>query len=674
MTVLVVDDSLTVRMHLCEILDAAALPTVACATLEEARRWLAAQSFALVILDVLLPDGDGIELLKDIRSMPSARKTAVMLLSSEAEVRDRVRGLTTGADEYVGKPYDPSYLVARARELAGGTAESAAPGDDTILVIDDSVTFRAALQAALEQTSYRVIACDSGEEGLRLASDRRPTAVVVDGQLPGIDGATVIRRIRLDAALRGLPCLLLTASEDRSAEVRALDAGADAFVRKDEDIAVILARLKAMLRSAGTQSAERGTASLLGPKKILAVDDSETYLQRLGEVLRADGYEVVLARSGEEALQLLAVQPVDCVLLDLLMPGIGGRETCRLVKCAPGMRDIPVVMLTAVEDREAMIQGLGAGADDYIAKSSDFDLLRARVLAQIRRKQFEDETRRIREQLLRAELEAVEARAAREMAEERAKLVAELEAKNEELESFSYSVAHDLRAPLRSIDGFGLALLEDYADKLDEDGKRYLAYVRESAQQMSQLIDDMLALSQVTRGGFERAPVDLSRIARSIGAELARTAPHRRVEFVVADGLIGEGDARLLTIALENLLGNAWKYSGQRERARIEVGAIDSEPRTFFVRDNGAGFDMAYADKLFGMFQRLHANSEFEGTGIGLATVQRVIRRHGGKIWAEAAVDRGATFFFTLGSDLRCTGPTPRKPAAAHTEEQHDVA
>ena len=245
--------------------------------------------------------------------------------------------------------------------------------------------------------------------------------------------------------------------------------------------------------------------------------------------MRADGYEVVLARSGEEALELLAVQPVDCVLLDLLMPGIGGRETCRRVKSAPGMRDIPIVMLTAVEDREAMIQGLGAGADDYIAKSSDFDLLRARVLAQIRRKQFEDETRRIREQLLRAELEAVEARAAREMAEERAKLVAELEAKNEELESFSYSVAHDLRAPLRSIDGFGLALLEDYADKLDDDGKQYLAYVRESAQQMSQLIDDMLALSQVTRGEFERAPVDLTRIARSVGAELAsRRAGSRR--------------------------------------------------------------------------------------------------------------------------------------------------
>jgi DNA-binding response OmpR family regulator len=661
MTVLIVDDSLTVRMNLNEILDAAALPAVACATLAEARRKLAEETFSLVILDILLPDGDGIDLLKDIRSTPSTAGIAVMLLSTEAEIRDRVRGLTTGADEYVGKPYDPSYLVARARELVRRNGEDAHPGEESVLIIDDSITFREALKSALEQASYRVIVSDSGEDGLRVASDQRPTAIVVDGQLPGIDGATVIRRIRLDAVLRGLPCLLLTGSEDRGAEVHALDAGADAFVRKGDDIAVIIARLKAMLRSAGTQSqdrvADRGTASLVGPKKILAVDDSETYLQRIAEALRADGYEVVLARSGEEALQLLAVQPVDCVLLDLMMPGIGGRETCRRVKAMPDIRDIPVVMLTAVEDRETMIQGLGAGADDYIAKSSDFDLLRARVLAQIRRKQFEDETRRIREQLLRAELEAVEARAAREMAEERAKLVAELEAANEELESFSYSVAHDLRAPLRSIDGFGLALLEDYADTLDDDGKQYLAYVRESAQQMSQLIDDMLALSQVTRGEFERAPVDLSGIARAVGAELLRTAPDRQVDFVVADGLVAEGDARLVAIAFENLLGNAWKYSGGRDEARIEVGAMTGAapdvPQTYFVRDNGAGFDMAYANKLFGMFQRLHSKSEFEGTGIGLATVQRVIRRHGGKIWADAAIGQGATFFFTLGGDMR---------------------
>jgi len=300
---------------------------------------------------------------------------------------------------------------------------------------------------------------------------------------------------------------------------------------------------------------------------------------------------------------LLAVQPVDCILLDVLMPGIGGQEACRRAKSMPVMRDIPIVMLTAVDDRDAMIQGLGAGADDYIAKSSDFEVLRARVLAQIRRKQFEDENRLIREHLLRAELEAMEARSAREIAESRASLVEQLESKNEELESFSHSVAHDLRAPLRSIDGFGLILLQDYADKLDDDGRQYLNYVRESAQQMSRLIDDLLALSRIARSDFRRAPVNLSAIARSVAARLAQASPNRQVELVVADGLVADGDDGLLTILFENLLGNAWKFTSARAQARIEVGATDDERRAYFVRDNGAGFDMTYASKLFGMFQ-----------------------------------------------------------------------
>jgi light-regulated signal transduction histidine kinase (bacteriophytochrome) len=357
----------------------------------------------------------------------------------------------------------------------------------------------------------------------------------------------------------------------------------------------------------------------------------------------------VLARSGEEALALLAVQPVDCVLLDLLMPGMGGREACRRLKSASNMRDIPIVMLTAVDDRESMIQGLSAGADDYIAKSSDLDLLRARVLAQIRRKQFEDENRLIREQLLRAELEKAEARAAQEVAQARAALVDELEAKNEELDSFSYSVAHDLRAPLRSLDGFSLALLEDYADQLDEEGRRYLLFIRESAQKMAGLIDDLLALSRVTRSEFERRRVDLTEIANSITERLRQSQPERQVAVAVAEGLVADGDRQLLGVLMDNLLGNAWKYTARRARAHIEVGStVNGGEEVFHVRDNGAGFDMAYANKLFGVFQRLHSARDFEGTGIGLATVQRIVRRHGGKVWADGKVDEGATFYFSL--------------------------
>ncbi len=284
-----------------------------------------------------------------------------------------------------------------------------------------------------------------------------------------------------------------------------------------------------------------------------------------------------------------------------------------------------------------MIQGLGAGADDYIAKSSDFEVLRARLLAQIRRKQFEDENRFIREQLMRKEMEAAEARAAKEVAEVRAALVEELEQKNAELEAFSYSVAHDLRAPLRSVDGFSAALLDDYADKLDEEDQKYLHYVRQSAQHMTHLIDDLLGLSRVTRSDFQCEAVDLTSTARAVMGRLRQAAPDRAVEFVVTDHLSAAGDARLLTIALENLLGNAWKFTRNRDDGRIEffTTKVDGS-QTYVVRDNGAGFDMTYAAKLFGVFQRLHSTSEFEGTGIGLATVQRIIRRHGGRIWAEA--------------------------------------
>jgi DNA-binding response OmpR family regulator len=648
--VLIVDDSQTVRMDLTELLGAADLPARACATLAEAREALARDRFDLVLLDVLLPDGDGIELLQEIRATPAAHGTAVMLLSTEAEIRDRIRGLTTGADEYVGKPYDPTYVVARARELALRGGGRAASDRRTVLLVDDSATFRQALTHTLEQASYRVLVAGSGEEGLRLAAAQRPTAIIVDGVLPGMDGATVIRRIRLDAALRGTPCLLLTGLEDRGAELTALDAGADAFVRKDEDIAVVIARLNAMLRSGGSgQTVNQGMASLQGRKKVLTVDDSETYLRAVAAALGTDGYDVALARSGEEALELLSVQPVDCVLLDLLMPGIGGRETCQRIKNAPGMRDIPVVMLTAVDDHEAMIQCLGAGADDYISKSSDFEVLRARVLAQIRRRQFEEENRLIREQLLRAELESALARTAQKVAEARATLVQELEAANAELDSFSYSVAHDLRSPLRSIDGFSLALMEDCADKLDDQGREYLGHIRESAQQMALLIDDMLALSRVTRSSLKLEQVDLSELARRVAAGLRRSQPERDVEFAIEEGLVVVADANLLTAVLENLIGNAWKYSSKRAGARIEVGGTrHNGVPAYFVRDNGAGFDMAYASKLFGVFQRLHTAREFEGTGIGLATVQRIIRRHGGQVWATGKVNEGATFTFTL--------------------------
>jgi DNA-binding response OmpR family regulator len=647
-TILIVDDSLTVRMDLADAFEEAGFSVLTCADIAAARATLLETAVGLVVLDVVFPDEDGVEFLKELRVVPAMAQIPVLMLSSEAEVKDRIRGLKTGATEYVGKPYDTGYMIARIRELLH--PDSDASGKATILIIDDSATYREELQHALQGAGYSVLSASNGEEGLQMAAGYRPSAIVVDGVMTGMDGATVIRRIRLDAALRDTPCLLLTASEDHAGELRALDAGADAFVRKEESFDIMLARLAAVLRSA-TAAGHGKAVSLMSPKKILAVDDSPTYLQELAEMLHGEGYDVVLARSGEEALEMLAVQSVDCILMDLLMPGMGGSEACRQIKMAAGVRDVPLIMLTSVEDRNTMIEALARGADDFIQKSGEFEILKARLRAQIRRKQFEDEHRRIREELLCRELEAIEARAAQKLAETQVAHMEQLEHKNKELEAFNYSVSHDLRAPLRAIDGFSLALEEDCSGQLDEAGRRYLAQVRSSAQRMGELIEDMLALSRIGRAELRRERVDLSSLANEVLDVLQSSQPERNVIREVQPALTAMADRRLIRIALENLLGNAWKFTSKTAAPRIMFGCdtLAGEP-AYFVRDNGAGFNAHYAEKLFKAFQRLHSEAEFPGTGIGLATVHRVIDRHGGRIWAEGSVDLGASFFFTIPS------------------------
>ncbi len=238
----------------------------------------------------------------------------------------------------------------------------------------------------------------------------------------------------------------------------------------------------------------------------------------------------------------------------------------------------------------------------------------------------------------------------------------ELEGANRELEAFSYSVSHDLRAPLRTIDGFSRMLQEDYADRLDEEGEDYLGRVRAASKHMDTLIEDLLDLSRVSRGPLRREVVDLGAVAEGIFEQLERSHPERKVKFVGERGVVAFGDPSLLAVALANLLGNAWKFTEKESEATIEFGAV---PRgrgvAYYVRDDGAGFDPRYAEKLFGAFQRLHGPEEFEGTGIGLATVARIVHRHGGRVWAEGEVGMGATFYFTLGGNREGAQPSARK-------------
>jgi light-regulated signal transduction histidine kinase (bacteriophytochrome) len=231
--------------------------------------------------------------------------------------------------------------------------------------------------------------------------------------------------------------------------------------------------------------------------------------------------------------------------------------------------------------------------------------------------------------------------------------IVELKAVNQELEAFSYSVSHDLRTPLRSIDGFSQALLEDCLDQLDSTGQDYLRRIRAATQRMGQLIDDLLTLSRVTRNDMNVETVDLSRLANNICTNLQQSQPERQVEFVIQSGLSAQGDPQLLQVLLENLLYNSWKFTSKHSQAKIEFGSMlqENNRSVYFVRDDGVGFDMAYSNKLFAPFQRLHGMKEFPGNGIGLATVQRIAHRHGGRVRAESTIERGATFYFTLAEE-----------------------
>lgn len=659
--VLIIDDSLTVRMDLKEAFEAAGFETVLCSSGTDALVVLNSETISIAILDIQLPDTDGIELLRKIRSDSKIGGLPIMFLSSESEVADRIRGLSLGANEYVGKPYDRNYVISRAHELLKVDSETKngfenAQKTQTILVIDDSITYKVSLKGVLEEKGFRVHMAETGEEGLSKAVQIHPDAIIVDGKLPGIDGATVIRRIRLDSTLRSTPCLLLTASQEMQDEFFALESGADTFVNKNEDFDVLIAKLTAILRSSRASSARNLPTSLLSSKKILAVDDSLTYVNELADALRDDGYDVIKASSGEEALSLLDVEKVDCIVLDRIMPGLSGQETCKRIKATPNLRDIPLLMLTSQEDRASVLEGFLAGADDYVPKSCEIEVFKARLRAQIRRKQFEDDNRRIREELLRKEAEAAEAQAVKELSETRARLLSKLEhannkleLANQELEAFSYSVSHDLRAPLRGIIGFSEALLEDYGEKFDPPGRSHLQRILKSAHNLRKIIDGLLDLAHVSRKELKVETINLSLIAEAIFNDLRVADPDRLVECIVTPDVRAKGDPRLMNNILQNLIGNAWKFTSKKKQAQIKFGTREENGlTTYFVKDDGVGFDMIYADKIFGTFQRLHTEEEFGGTGIGLATVQRIVNRHEGRIWAEAVPEQGTTIFFTL--------------------------
>ena len=378
---------------------------------------------------------------------------------------------------------------------------------------------------------------------------------------------------------------------------------------------------------------------------ILLVDDQPANLVALEAMLQGLGQNLIKAESGREALRWLLTHEFAVILLDVKMPEMDGFETAELIRERDKSRHTPILFLTAGDNTQTqVVRGYAVGAVDYLVKPVVPEFVRSKVAVFV---ELAKKNALLRRQ---AKLLAESEQAALELAETRAELVRDLKHKNRELESFSYAVSHDLRAPLRRIDSFSRAVLESQADRLDEAGQRFLSRVREASQHMSQLIDDVLHLSRVTRADLRDQEVDLSSIASLILTRLQESEPERKMDAKVRPGVLVTGDSQLLKIAMENLLENAWKFTAKEPESRIEFGMTQAGGEaTYFVRDNGAGFDMTYTDRLFGPFQRLHPQGEFPGNGIGLATVQRIIHRHGGRVWAEGLVGQGATFYFTMG-------------------------
>ena len=382
---------------------------------------------------------------------------------------------------------------------------------------------------------------------------------------------------------------------------------------------------------------------------VLVVDD-EPRNRALVRAYLSDSYELEEAGNAGSAFDILSSRPVDLVLLDVMMPVMNGFEACRVIKAGFSEPYLPVILLTALDDQPDRIVGLEAGADDFLSKPVDRQelLLRVKTFIKLRRQdqRIRRQLRKLteRDQLIQQQLDELD-----QLARMRRQWAEDLEHANKELEAFSYSVSHDLRAPLRAIAGFSEALLTEQSEQLGDRGRSHLMRVRAATSRMSALIDDLLELARISRVPIRRQPVSLTEIARDVVSELRRREPDRQVNAVLEDDLTASADRRLITIAMENLLGNAWKFTARRPEAHVGVGRVSREGETaFFVRDDGAGFNPAHVSRLFQPFQRLHSHSEFEGTGVGLATVKRIVNRHGGRIWVEAAVERGATFFFTL--------------------------
>ncbi|MDD5701341.1 MAG: response regulator [Dehalococcoidales bacterium] len=480
-----------------------------------------------------------------------------------------------------------------------------------ILLIEDNPGDVRLIQEILKETGtqFQIYVSDKLESGLRLMESQSIDIILLDMNLPDSRGLETVTC--LQEQFSHLPIVVMTSTDDTELAVQAMRLGVQDYLVKGKVDSEILRR--SLVYASERKRAEE---AILKSK-----EEWELTFNSVPDLIAILDCQHRIIRANKAMADRLRVPPEKCAGLYCfqVIHGLSSPpDFCpHSLTCQDGKEHITdvheprlggdfLVSTTPIHDK----QGKTTGSIHVARDITD-------------RKQAEESLRHY---------------------------TRELEAINKELESFSYTVSHDLRAPLRSIDGFSNILLEDYSDKLDVQGKDYLERICNSSKVMSRLIEDILTLSRITRTAIETRKVNLSLLAEEAAADLKRAQPERKADFKITPGIEVQGDRNLLKLALENLLENAFKFTGKREGALIEFGIkAEGKDSIYFVRDNGAGFNMDYAEKLFQPFQRLHSTSEFPGTGVGLATVQRIINRHGGKVWAEGENGKGATFYFTLG-------------------------
>jgi signal transduction histidine kinase/DNA-binding response OmpR family regulator len=619
--ILIVEDSPTQMERLRFILEKHGFRVVTAPDGREATRLLARIKPVLVISDILMPEVDGYQLCRFIRQDQNLQNIPVILLTALSDPVDVLRALECGADNFIIKPFEEENLIQRVE----------------LFLLNQSLRRHEGVQVGLEivfQGQKYFINSDRLQI-LNLLLSTYEAAVERNGQLLQAQGELQAQREELQVQNDGLKGLTeeLRQSKGRAQRQAQILAGINRIFHEamtcttEEELGrTCLAAAEELTGSKFGFICELNPDGLLDNISISDPGWAECQMSQLAKVGLPKGLHIhgLFGKAVKEGKAIIANDPATHPDRVGIPEGHAPLTAFLGVPLKHAGRTIGMI-------------GLGNKPGGYdLSDQAATEALAPAIVESFLRKRAEARVTELNQDLLRH--------------------VLQLEAANQELEAFSYSVSHDLRAPLRGIMGFSRMLQEEYGAKLDDQALRYLEMLQKASIQMNELIEALLGLSRVSRAEIRRQPVDLSALARSIAENLQRAEPERSVDFFIADGVSATGDLNLLKIMMENLLSNAWKFTRKTPAARIEFGVQEQGfKRVFFIRDNGVGFNMEYAKKLFGAFQRLHTQEEFPGTGIGLATVQRIIKRHGGRIWAEGTVDQGAAFYFSFNPQISAT-------------------